>query len=658
MAQQIKKKFIDPELISQVDGIEQGLAQEIFDREFADQGLSAFISDVNTALGVEVGNREDADSELNLRIDALESFGYEQIVYVSKSGLDTNSGKQHSPFLTITAAQNAITDASPTKRYVIKVMSGNYTEASLALKANVFIVGEGNKESVRITGPVSMHSSFSGTGDHRSGFHRVTLLSAADFNWATVTSGAGKLYFSETVFGSTLNMYGHNNAIAQTQFNSCVIFGAFTVSGINVGVFTDNICFSNITLNQHPNGGMVTTISATGGYCGGTFRLNSTANDFNRRSSAFLRGFWSENLISDGPVSYADVDLTSGSKQGAETLNGGQVIALNPKLSHDLETKMLKPVANNAHNNGDWGKQWFFNFAYVYASSGTDMYISTVGSSYDPAGDDAGRSVFIDADGYGLKPDVNGGNVQISTASTSGTGVRGKVVLNGREVDVTNKKIINLADGIDVTDAINKGQLDDSIQNITTELLSIESGFQSQIDAEKSRIDAILLASDADKDSFAEIVSLINSVDTENDQAFANYVLSNDSVVSDLGSRVTTNEFAIQNLQQAEADLAAQVSSIENNINSINSAIEVLEAKGFSKGSTVVGTELSYIDLDREYFTILSVSVGRVSVHEGEDYIVSGVNGVTRLTWIGSLSNPDGAEKIETGDKVFWVGSF
>ena len=33
---------------------------------------------------------------------------------------------------------------------------------------------------------------------------------------------------------------------------------------------------------------------------------------------------------------------------------------------------------------------------------------------------------------------------------------------------------------------------------------------QSNIDTEKGRIDAILSASDADKDSFAEIVSLIN----------------------------------------------------------------------------------------------------------------------------------------------------
>jgi len=58
------------------------------------------------------------------------------------------------------------------------------------------------------------------------------------------------------------------------------------------------------------------------------------------------------------------------------------------------------------------------------------------------------------------------------------------------------------------------------------------SGLQGQIDTEKGRIDAILSASEADKDSFAEIVQLINSVDTSNDQAFASYVLSNDAALA------------------------------------------------------------------------------------------------------------------------------
>jgi tetrahydromethanopterin S-methyltransferase subunit F len=100
------------------------------------------------------------------------------------------------------------------------------------------------------------------------------------------------------------------------------------------------------------------------------------------------------------------------------------------------------------------------------------------------------------------------------------------LLLNGTQsmtgnLQMNSNKIEGLASGMMSTDAVNKGQLD-----------SVETGLQGQIDTEKGRIDAILLASDADKDSFAEIVQLINSVDTTNDSAFASYVLSNDAALA------------------------------------------------------------------------------------------------------------------------------
>lgn len=482
---------------------------------------------------------------------SLENFGYDQIVHVSKNGLDTNTGKQHFPFLTITAALNSISDASPTKRYAVKVAPGNYSEA-IALKANVFVIGEGQKESIRITGAISLHSSFTGTSDHRSGFSQVTLLSAADFNWATVTSGAGKLYFNETVFGSTVNMYGHNNAIAQSQFNSCIIFGNLTISGINVGAFTNNVCFGNITLNQHPNGGMATLLNATGGYCN-VLTQNATVNDFNRRSASFLRNFNSEKLVLNGPSVYADVDLVSQGKQLPEIIDGANLVAFNPRVNHDITTQMIVPKNTNSHNMGDWGKQWFWNFGYVHASSGTDLYLISYPDTFAP--DSSGKSIGIYTDGAGLQENVDGGSIELATEQTSGTGVRGIVKLDGRHIDLSNKQIKNLADAIDDSDAVNKAQLDKE--------------------------------------------------------------------VSDLNERIDT-----------------------------------ISASSFGKGSVLVGAELAYVDLDREYAVVLSVTVGRLAVHEGEDYTVSVFGGVTRLTWIGSLANPDGEEKIETGDKIFYTGTY
>lgn len=72
-----------------------------------------------------------------------------------------------------------------------------------------------------------------------------------------------------------------------------------------------------------------------------------------------------------------------------------------------------------------------------------------------------------------------------------------------------------------ITDAYTKTEVDNK-----------DAALQTNIDTEKGRIDAMLSASDADKDSFKEIVNLINSVDTTNDTAFANYVLSNNAAVA------------------------------------------------------------------------------------------------------------------------------
>lgn len=62
------------------------------------------------------------------------------------------------------------------------------------------------------------------------------------------------------------------------------------------------------------------------------------------------------------------------------------------------------------------------------------------------------------------------------------------------------------------------------------------------LNTEKARIDAILTSASANADTFAEIVTLINSVDTTNDTAFSGYVTSNNArsttIETTLGNKV------------------------------------------------------------------------------------------------------------------------
>ena len=78
--------------------------------------------------------------------------------------------------------------------------------------------------------------------------------------------------------------------------------------------------------------------------------------------------------------------------------------------------------------------------------------------------------------------------------------------------------------------------LDANIAAVNSNITSISSSVDSRILTEKGRIDAILLSADADKDSFAEIVSLINSVDTTNDNAFASFYTASTGRLSSLES--------------------------------------------------------------------------------------------------------------------------
>lgn len=375
-----------------------------------------------------------------------------QVLHVSKNGNDTTgTGGQHKPYLTLAKAFSMITDASPSKRYVVRVAAGAYNEVSIALPANVFVVGE-SKESVRITGNVTMGAwtQDNAGSDDRSGFSMLTIIGTADFNWSTVKSRAGKLYFNEAVFSSTVNLYGYDNSIAQAQFDSCWIIGNLTISGINIGLFTNNFCSGNITLNQHPNGGMPTILTASGGQCNGTLTSNAAVNDFGRRCSLFAKNFYMEYVSLNGPSSYADMNDAS-LPRGRDRITSSGGANLVP-----ISTKA--PLINNSQNIGETGYQYLYNFSYVHGSTDTDLYLISMGNSYGSAG--TGRSIFIESDTWGLNSNVNGGDINLTTATTSGTGVRGKIKLDGREIDVSDKKITNLANGSADKDAVNKSQLD------------------------------------------------------------------------------------------------------------------------------------------------------------------------------------------------------
>jgi len=339
-------------------------------------------------------------------------------VWVTKGGSDvTGDGSLSAPFASVSAALAAIT-ATPTARWAVRIAPGNYTEAGpIALKANVFLIGDGRRNTrLASTGGWTLGASFTPAGDHRSGAIGVFLDGACTFNFSTVSSNEGKLYFESCVFLSAITLTGFS-AINQGEMLNCNFFGALTLSGVNWSD-TGGIHFQQIFLNQHPT--LPTTLAATNGYAD-KITLTTSVNNFARRCSLFSRSFWTDYLDVDGIVSYADLSVDSVPRYGPVTLNNGNLVNISPV---SLGTK---PDVSSSRSLGDFGRQWLYTFNYVNVSSGTDLYVGTVDSSYDPTGSATGYGVFLQPDQYGIRTNVNGGVLDMRTANATGTGTSGNV---------------------------------------------------------------------------------------------------------------------------------------------------------------------------------------------------------------------------------------
>ena len=165
----------------------------------------------------------------------------------------------------------------------------------------------------------------------------------------------------------------------------------------------------------------------------------------------------------------------------------------------------------------------------------------------------------------------------------------------------------------------------DSTYATDAELSAVSGALASGLVVEKGRIDAILAASTADADTFAEIVTLINSVDTTNDQAFASYYTSSNNRITDLetdsgsfSTRVSANEAAIAGLDSTYATDAQ--------LTAVSGAFE----------STIANLTNDYTELINIPAGIVSSSAQQVANLVGQDVVANSFtgngSGLTNLT--------------------------
>jgi hypothetical protein len=97
--------------------------------------------------------------------------------------------------------------------------------------------------------------------------------------------------------------------------------------------------------------------------------------------------------------------------------------------------------------------------------------------------------------------------------------------------------------------------------------VSGDSALDAKILTEKGRIDAILALSDTDKDSLKELVDLIQSIDTANDQAFAGYVTSNNAALAQ----------EVSDRQSGDSTLDGKITTEKNRIDALTTRVSAAE---------------------------------------------------------------------------------
>lgn len=168
-------------------------------------------------------------------------------------------------------------------------------------------------------------------------------------------------------------------------------------------------------------------------------------------------------------------------------------------------------------------------------------------------------------------------------------------------------------------------------------------------------------------DSAPEVLNTLKELSDAlgGDENFATTVANN---IGQVDAKIDSEAARLEGLVNAEeSERIAADSTLQGNINAeqtariaadsaLSARVDILEAKPELQFSTIKYTALegdTFIELDVEADKILSAFVGRLGIHEGQDFSVSVVEGKTRMTFINSLA-AGGNEQVEAGD-VFHV---
>jgi hypothetical protein len=213
---------------------------------------------------------------------------------------------------------------------------------------------------------------------------------------------------------------------------------------------------------------------------------------------------------------------------------------------------------------------------------------------------------------------INGINLNTFSSSIASTFSNQNSATSSYEIKgrglVSGSSQITYVDISSIPSGIVSGSSQISISS-TNGFSTYSTSVDSRITTEKGRVDAILSAADADKDTFVEIVALINSVDTSNDSTFASFY--------------TASVNRLNNLETTSGSVNISISNINTQTGSSNTRLTALEASASTALSTNGTQATSITNLNT---TTASLNTSVTNLNSTTASLVTSVNALNTAT--------------------------
>ncbi len=351
----------------------------------------------------------------------------------------------------------------------------------------------------------------------------------------------------------------------------------------------------------------------------------SLTNKDNITELANLSGSFEGSFIGDGS------ELTNVPASGVTGLSLDSISSGSNSLAMGVTTLVsnvsILPNITDTIDLGSPDKQWrdlflssgslYINGQQVLSSTGNELRITT----------DTGESIkIIETSTDTITLQTEDGDITLTSSGNGNIELDAPIQIGaGNKILSSDGNDIQFGNGLSITGSI------------------VLSGTVDGVDVAglKTNVDAILSGSNANYDTFAEIVTLINSVDTSNDESFASHYTASNSRFNSI--EITTSSFdgRIDSLETFTGSVDGTIRSDLNTYTSSNDGRLVsIESQ---TGSYLINTDLSTLE-------------GQVSSLETESGSVDGRLDSLETT-TGSINTKLSSIEITTGSLKGRVGS-